>query len=78
MSQWPSLRWPKLRRVLTRKPLQYRIVRQSGSHKTLDSEAGYPRLHLAFHDNAEIPGGMVKKILVNDVGLTEEEARSLV
>ena len=44
---------------------------------TLKSEAGYPDLHLAFHDRQEIPGGLVRKILVRDVGLTENDAREL-
>lgn len=71
------MRWSELRRVLTRMPLAYEIVRQSGSHKTLRSSAGYPELHLAFHDNADIPGRTVRKILTTDVGLTEEAARGL-
>jgi predicted RNA binding protein YcfA (HicA-like mRNA interferase family) len=68
--------WPELRRILSRSPLNYEVVRQRGSHRTLRAE-GRPELHLAFHDNAEIPGGLVKKILVKDVGLTEVEARKL-
>jgi hypothetical protein len=34
-------------------------------------------LTFAFHDGATIPGGLVRKILVRDVGLDEEEARKL-
>lgn len=76
MSQFPSCRWPALERVLTRKPLEYRITRQSGSHRTLEAD-GRPILHLSFHDQQEIPGRTIRKILVNDVGLTEDEARKL-
>jgi predicted RNA binding protein YcfA (HicA-like mRNA interferase family) len=77
MSDFPAMRWPELSRVLTRAPLLYSVERTRGSHKTLRSSAGYPDLHLAFHDNAEIPGGLVKKILCGDVGLTEQQVRAL-
>ncbi len=77
MSDFPSRRWPELRRVLERKPLRYAVTRQNGSHRTLESSAGYPPLHLSFHDLQTIPGGLVRKILCNDVGLTREEARRL-
>lgn len=76
MSRFPALRWPALRRVLTRAPLNYRITRQVGSHRTLEAE-GRPTLHLSFHDNQELPSGLVRKILVQDVGLSEDEAREL-
>lgn len=35
---------------------------------------GRPQLLLSFHDGQEIPGGLVRKILVKDIGLTEDEA----
>jgi hypothetical protein len=38
---------------------------------------GYPPLTFAFHDKATIPAGLVRKILVRDVGLAEDEARKL-
>jgi hypothetical protein len=37
----------------------------------------HPPFTFAFHDKATIPGGLVRKILVRDVGLDEEEARKL-
>jgi predicted RNA binding protein YcfA (HicA-like mRNA interferase family) len=77
-SSFPTLRWPKLRRILGREPLKYRVVRTKGSHRLLKSDAGYPDLYLAFHDNADIPGSLVRKILCGDIGLTEEEARGLI
>jgi hypothetical protein len=36
-----------------------------------------PTLTFAFHEGDTIPGGMVRKILVDQVGLDEEEARRL-
>lgn len=77
MAQFPSMRWPELRRVLERRPLLYTADRQGGSHVTLKSAAGYPDLHLAFHDRVELPPGLVRKVLCRDVGLTESEALTL-
>jgi len=37
----------------------------------------YPPLTFAFHDKATIPAGLVRKSLVRDVGLAEDEARKL-
>lgn len=62
--------------VLERKPLGYRVVRQAGSHRRMEA-SGWPPLTFAFHDNATIPVGLVRKILVRNVGLAEEEARKL-
>ncbi len=57
-----------------RKPLSYKVTRQSGSHRTLESDNGYPKLGFSFHDGVDVPSGLVRKILVRDVGLAEEEA----
>ena len=38
---------------------------------------GRPPLTFAFHDKATIPSGLVRKVLVKDVGLAEDEARKL-
>jgi hypothetical protein len=37
----------------------------------------HPPLTFAFHDGATIPASLVRKILIKDVGLDEEEARKL-
>jgi predicted RNA binding protein YcfA (HicA-like mRNA interferase family)/predicted RNase H-like HicB family nuclease len=66
----------RLLAVLERKPLGYRVARQSGSHRRMESP-NYPPLTFAFHDKATIPSGLVRKILVRDVGLAEDEARKL-
>jgi hypothetical protein len=42
-----------------------------------DGAPGPPPLTFAFHDKATIPAGLVRKILVPDVGLAEDEARKL-
>jgi predicted RNA binding protein YcfA (HicA-like mRNA interferase family) len=77
VADFPSMRWPELRRVLEREPLRYRVARQTGSHRQLKSEAGYPDLNLAFHDRQELPPGLVRKVLCRDVGLSEPEALEL-
>jgi predicted RNA binding protein YcfA (HicA-like mRNA interferase family) len=56
--------------------LGYRVARQTGSHRRLGAP-GRPPLTFAFHDNATIPSGLVRKILVRDIGLAEDEARKL-
>jgi predicted RNA binding protein YcfA (HicA-like mRNA interferase family) len=63
----------RLLRVLTGPPLNYRIVRISGSHKFLRSNS-YPNLVFAFHHSQEISSTLVKIILVEKIGLSEEEA----
>jgi predicted RNA binding protein YcfA (HicA-like mRNA interferase family) len=76
MGSFPSMKWPQFRRVLTRKPLEYRLDHQSGSHGKWVSDAGYPELRLAFHDQDELPGGLIKRILTKTVGLSEKQASS--
>jgi predicted RNA binding protein YcfA (HicA-like mRNA interferase family) len=61
-----------------RAPLAYYVDHQVGSHRKLKSPNGYPTLGFSFHDNVTIPPRLVKKILVRDVGLSEEEALGLI
>jgi len=76
VSQFPSLKAKKFLRVLQAKPLGYRVVRQSGSHRKLEAP-GRPALTFAFHDSQSIRPSTVKDILCNQVGLPEEEALAL-
>ena len=76
MNPFPSVKAKRLLAILKRKPLGYRVTRQSGSHRRMEAP-GYPPLTFAFHDKATIPAGLVRKILVRDVGLAEDEARKL-
>jgi predicted RNA binding protein YcfA (HicA-like mRNA interferase family) len=76
VARFPSLKAQQLLSILGARPLSYRIVRQSGSHRRMEAE-GRPSLTFAFHDRDTIPGGMVRKILVDQVGLDESEARKL-
>ena len=76
MSQFPSMKAKRLLAVLERKPLGYRVARQAGSHRRMEAP-GRPPLTVAFHDNATVPAGLVRKILIRDIGLAEDEARKL-
>ena len=76
MTSFPSLKTRRLLAILTSEPLNYRIVRQVGSHRRLEA-VDRPPLMFAFHDRATIAPGLVRKILVNDVGLSEDDARGL-
>lgn len=75
--QFPALKAQQLLAILRREPLGYEIVRQKGSHRRLRSRNGHPDVGFSFHDGITIPPGLVKKVLVADVGLSEDEARKL-
>ena len=76
MNPFPSMKAKRLLAILERKPLSYRVARRSGSHRRMESP-DYPPLTFAFHDKATIPAGLVRKILVKDIGLADDEARKL-
>lgn len=77
MAGYPSIKARELLRILQKAPLNYVIERQKGSHRKLTAP-GRPPLIIAFHDNLTIPPGLVRKILVDQVGLSDDEARGLV
>ena len=77
MPQYPSMKARELRRVLEGQTLGYVVERQKGSHAVLVSEKGYPRLVWAFHDGQTLPPGLVRTILKNQVGLSDEDAFAL-
>lgn len=62
--------------VLMRAPLNYEIVRQKGSHRTMEAD-GRPRVRFSYHDGATVPPGVVRHILVKTVGLAADEALEL-
>ena len=41
------------------------------------SANGYPQLSFSWHDGVTIPPGLVRKVLVEDAGLAEQEALDL-
>lgn len=74
-SQWPSLKARALLRLLMNE-LGYQIERQSGSHRRLVAD-GRPSITFAFHDKSTVSPRTVGVILVQQVGLTPEEAREV-
>jgi predicted RNA binding protein YcfA (HicA-like mRNA interferase family) len=66
----------RLLAVLEREPLGYRVVRQSGSHRRLRSPH-HPPITFAFHVRATVRGSTVREILVEYVGLDQDQARKL-
>jgi len=71
---FPTLSAARLLGILKR--LGYEVDRQGGSHRQLRAE-GRPPLTFAFHDGVDVPPGLVRKILLKDVGLSEDEARKI-
>jgi predicted RNA binding protein YcfA (HicA-like mRNA interferase family) len=75
--RFPSVKASKLLSILMSEPLGYEIVRQKGSHRRLKAD-DRPALTVSFHQGTTVPGGLVRKILVDQVGLDSDEARRLI
>jgi predicted RNA binding protein YcfA (HicA-like mRNA interferase family) len=76
VDDFPSMKARRLLAILMREPLNYRVVRQSGSHRWLTAP-GRPSFTFAFHDRRGLLPREVRKVLVKDVGLAEADARDL-
>ncbi|MGV8120180.1 MAG: hypothetical protein AB2L14_10515 [Candidatus Xenobiia bacterium LiM19] len=76
MTRFPSLKSKKMLAILMRKPLYYHITHQAGSHRKLVS-VSYPDLCYSYHDKVTLSPDDVRNIMVNKVGLTEQEALNL-
>lgn len=78
-SEFPSLKATKLRKILERK-LGYRYEpgskKSGGSHCYLVAE-GRNRIRWAFHNKVSVPPRSVKSVLVDQAGLTVEEAKEV-
>ncbi|MYR08085.1 addiction module toxin, HicA family [Gordonia sp. SID5947] len=68
---WPSLRASDLERIIRRHCGQ--PIRQSGSHRIYKGK--HKKFTFAYHNGDEVGGNMVRRVLVNDVGLTPQDAR---
>jgi predicted RNA binding protein YcfA (HicA-like mRNA interferase family) len=68
MSQWPAT---KARRVLAALQRIGRVVRTSGSHRTLQRD-GWPQHRFTWHDKEKIGPVMLVEIAKN-TGLTPED-----
>lgn len=73
---FPSLKAAAMLTVLQGN-LGYRIVRQKGSHRRLEAD-GRPSLTFAFHPGDSLSPGVVRDILVKQVGLSQDEALRVV
>jgi predicted RNA binding protein YcfA (HicA-like mRNA interferase family) len=76
MPPFPSMKAKRLLAVLMREPLNYRVVRQAGSHRILKAPER-PTLVFHFHDREEVWPVRVRDMLVKRVGLEEAEALDL-
>jgi predicted RNA binding protein YcfA (HicA-like mRNA interferase family) len=76
MPSFPSMKAKRLLWVLMREPLNYRIVRQRGSHRTLKAP-GRPTVRFGFHDRRELAPVEVRGVLVGQIQLEETEALDL-
>jgi len=76
VDDFPSMKARRLLAILMREPLNYRVVRQTGSHRTLRAP-GRPSVTFGFHDRDTVRPRTVKKILCDQVGLESEQARRL-
>ncbi|NJP33732.1 type II toxin-antitoxin system HicA family toxin [Micromonospora sp. HSS6-12] len=74
-SDWPSIKARAMLSLL-QSQLGYRVVRQSGSHRRLVCD-GRPPLTFAFHDGDTVSPRLVRVILVQQVGLSMDEAREV-
>jgi len=77
MAQFPSLKAKKMLAILMRSPLHYQVFSCAGAHRKLRSSQGYPDIGFSYHDSKTIPARAVKKILVQDIGLSVQEALNL-
>lgn len=71
---YPTLNFRKVLSLV--KQVGYRQVRQSGSHRWLEAD-GRPPITLAYHDGSDVPARALRKLLENQIGLSEPEIRAL-
>ena len=76
MPPFPSMKAKRLLAIPMREPLNYRVVRQRGSHRTLRAP-GRPQVRFAWHDRKTLSRGEVRDVLVSEVGLAQDEALDL-
>ncbi len=69
MSNWPSVKAKRLLAALF--GIGWKLMRQSGSHRTLSRE-GWPDVVFAFHDGEEIGPRMLARI-AKHTGITPQD-----
>ena len=70
--RFPTKTGKKMERIIRK---HCALIRQKGSHRTFvrADGTGTP-FTFSYYDNAILPGGKVRRTLINDVGLTIEQA----
>ena len=76
MEKFPSMKIRILLRILQKEPLNYFLVRQTGSHRLFRSN-NYPDLTISYHDSVEVSGSYIRDLLIKKVQLTSFEAREI-
>jgi len=74
VTKFPAVKSKRFFKIL--KGLGYEVKRQNGSHRVMTAPGRKP-LVFAFHDGATVPPGLVRKVLMDEVGLAEDEALEL-
>ena len=73
---WPAHKAGHVLKKILIKQLGYQRARQSGSHVRLEAD-GRPAITWAYHKGDTVPPGVLRDILVKQVGLTLDEAKEL-
>ena len=73
-SKFPSLKADELMSKLHR--LGFRVVRQKGSHRTLEHPDGR-MLTFAYHKGATVRPAIVRHILLKEAGMSDDEMARL-
>lgn len=76
-SPWPSHKASYVRKEILQKKLGYsRSGDQEGSHVWLVAE-GRPRIRWAYHNKRSLAPRELKRLLIEDAGLSMEEAKEV-
>lgn len=65
------MRGAKLARIVEKHCGAY--IRRSGSHRRYKGR--HKEFTFSYHDRAEVSGNNVRRVLIEDIGLTDDEAR---
>ena len=78
MRKFPAIKARRMLRILKAKPLNYFSKRPArGSHLILHSP-GRQSILFYYHPDVEISGRVIKEMLVDKAGLSEEQAWKLI
>lgn len=69
-AKWPSMRGRALERIIKK---HCGPAIRHGKHPIYQGQ--HKPFSYGYHDNADVTGNQVRRVLVEDVGLTEDEAR---